>query len=130
MPRPLRSLRNRLTLIFALIVAMAIGIVYFYVAPRLEDQLVAQKLERLALEARARVGRGSRGRRHRRARSELERAHEHRGDALERRGDACCRSARRRSTQILRSPTPTRRRRRSSTSRASPSEAARRRQAR
>ena len=31
MPRPLRSLRNRLTLIFALIVAGAIGIVYFYV---------------------------------------------------------------------------------------------------
>jgi signal transduction histidine kinase len=51
MPRPLRSLRNRLTLIVALIVAMAIGIIYFYVAPGLEDQLVAQKLERLAGEA-------------------------------------------------------------------------------
>jgi signal transduction histidine kinase len=51
MPRSLRSLRNRLTLIVALIVAMAIGIIYFYVAPGLEDQLVAQKLERLAGEA-------------------------------------------------------------------------------
>ena len=47
MPRPLRSLRNRLTLIFALIVAGAIGIVYFYVTPRLEEELVAQKLVRL-----------------------------------------------------------------------------------
>jgi two-component system, OmpR family, sensor kinase len=51
MPRPLRSLRNRLTLIFALIVAGAIGIVYFYVTPRLEEELVAQKLERLAADA-------------------------------------------------------------------------------
>ena len=50
-PRPLRSLRNRLTLIFALIVAGAIGIVYFYVTPRLEDQLVQQKLTRLAASA-------------------------------------------------------------------------------
>lgn len=52
MPRPLRSLRNRLTLIVALIVTMAIGIIYFYVAPGLEDQLVDQKLERLAADAR------------------------------------------------------------------------------
>ncbi len=51
MTRPLRSLRNRLTLIFALIVAGAIGIVYFYVTPRLEDELVAQKLVRLAESA-------------------------------------------------------------------------------
>jgi two-component system, OmpR family, sensor kinase len=51
MPRPLRSLRNRLTFIFALIVAGAIGIVYFYVTPRLEEELVAQKLERLAGDA-------------------------------------------------------------------------------
>jgi signal transduction histidine kinase len=51
MPRPLRSLRNRLTLIFALIVAGAIGIVYFYVTPRLEDELVSQKIERLAADA-------------------------------------------------------------------------------
>jgi two-component system, OmpR family, sensor kinase len=51
MTRPLRSLRNRLTLIFALIVAGAIGIVYFYVTPRLEEELVAQKLVRLAGES-------------------------------------------------------------------------------
>jgi two-component system OmpR family sensor kinase len=51
MPRPLRSLRNRLTLIFALIVTAAIGIVYFYVTPRLEDELVSQKLGRLAAAA-------------------------------------------------------------------------------
>ena len=51
MPRPLRSLRNRLTVIFALIVAGAIGIVYFYVTPRLEEELVAQKLERLEADA-------------------------------------------------------------------------------
>ena len=51
MPRPLRSLRNRLTLIFALIVAGAIAIVYFYVTPRLENELVSQKLERLAADA-------------------------------------------------------------------------------
>jgi two-component system OmpR family sensor kinase len=51
MPRPLRSLRNRLTVIFAMIVAGAIGIVYFYVTPQLEEQLVAQKLERLEGEA-------------------------------------------------------------------------------
>jgi two-component system, OmpR family, sensor kinase len=51
MPRPLRSLRNRLTLIFALIVAGAIGIVYFYVTPRLEDELISQKLQRLTVDA-------------------------------------------------------------------------------
>jgi two-component system OmpR family sensor kinase len=55
LPHPLRSLRNRLTLIFALIVAGAIAIVYFYVTPRLEDELVTQKLERLADEAKADV---------------------------------------------------------------------------
>jgi two-component system, OmpR family, sensor kinase len=51
MPRPLRSLRNRLTLLFALIVAAAIGIVYFYATPRLEDELVSQKLDRLSADA-------------------------------------------------------------------------------
>jgi signal transduction histidine kinase len=55
MAHPLRSLRNRLTLIFALIAAGAIGIVYFYVTPRLEDELVTQKLERLAAEAQSDV---------------------------------------------------------------------------
>jgi signal transduction histidine kinase len=48
MLRPLRSLRNRLTLIFALIVAGAIGFVYVSVVPRLEEQLVNQKLEQLS----------------------------------------------------------------------------------
>ena len=56
LPHPLRSLRNRLTLIFALIVAGAIAIVYFYVTPRLEEELVTQKLERLAAEAQTDVG--------------------------------------------------------------------------
>ena len=51
MRRPLRSLRNRLTLIFALIVAAAIGGIYVYVLPRLEEQLVVQKLDQLAREA-------------------------------------------------------------------------------
>ena len=56
MPRPLRSLRNRLTLIFALIVTAAIGIVYFYATPRLEDELVSQKLERLAADGQREKG--------------------------------------------------------------------------
>jgi two-component system OmpR family sensor kinase len=56
MPRPLRSLRNRLTLIFALIVLGAIGIVYFYVTPRLEHELVEQKLERLAADGQRETG--------------------------------------------------------------------------
>ena len=56
MPRPLRSLRNRLTFIFALIVAAAIGIVYFYVTPRLEEELVAQKVQRLAGDAQRESG--------------------------------------------------------------------------
>jgi two-component system OmpR family sensor kinase len=49
--RPLRSLRNRLALIFALIVLGAIGIVYFYVGPSLEDRLERQKLEDLGGDA-------------------------------------------------------------------------------
>jgi two-component system, OmpR family, sensor kinase len=49
--RPLRSLRNRVTLIFALIVAGAIGSMYIYVLPQLEEQLVAQKLDRLERDA-------------------------------------------------------------------------------
>jgi signal transduction histidine kinase len=49
--RPLRSLRNRLALIVTLIVAGAIGSVYVYVLPRLEEQLVQQKLERLERDA-------------------------------------------------------------------------------
>ena len=51
LPRPLRSLRNRLTLIFAAIVAGAIGFVYLFVVPTLEEQLVDQKLKTLAEDA-------------------------------------------------------------------------------
>ena len=69
MPRPLRSLRNRLTLIFALIVAAAIAIVYFYVTPRLEDELVSQKLVRLAAEAERECRRCARSSAPRRART-------------------------------------------------------------
>jgi two-component system OmpR family sensor kinase len=46
-----RSLRNRLAVIFGLIVAAAIGGVYLSVAPELEDRLRADKLETLAREA-------------------------------------------------------------------------------
>jgi len=46
-----RSLRNRLTLLFALIVLGAVGIVYLSVAPRLESRLREQAVR--ALEARA-----------------------------------------------------------------------------
>ena len=49
--RPLRSLRNRVTIIFALIVAGAIGSMYVYVLPQLEEQLIAQKLDRLERDA-------------------------------------------------------------------------------
>jgi two-component system OmpR family sensor kinase len=48
----IRSLRNRLALIFALIVLGAIAIVYFAVTPQLEEQLRDQKLDSLAGEAR------------------------------------------------------------------------------
>ena len=51
MTRPLRSLRNRLTLIFGLIVAGAIGIVYFYVVPQLESSLTSEKLDSLKRDA-------------------------------------------------------------------------------
>ena len=46
-----RSLRNRLALIFGLIVAAAIGGVYLSVAPELEDRLRADKLQSLAADA-------------------------------------------------------------------------------
>jgi hypothetical protein len=49
--RPLRSLRNRLALIFALIVCAAIGGLYIYVTPTLRERLVDQKLEDLATDA-------------------------------------------------------------------------------
>ncbi len=46
-----RSLRNRLALYFALIVLGAIAVVYFGIAPRLEERLRDQKLERLSGDA-------------------------------------------------------------------------------
>jgi signal transduction histidine kinase len=46
-----RSLRNRLALIFGAIVLGAIAIMYFTIIPRLEDRLEEQKLERLVRDA-------------------------------------------------------------------------------
>jgi two-component system OmpR family sensor kinase len=48
----LRSLRNRLAVVFGLIVLGAIGTVYLSVTPRLQDQLRNQRLEALAADAR------------------------------------------------------------------------------
>jgi two-component system OmpR family sensor kinase len=50
MPR-LRSLRNRLAVVFGLIVAGAIGTVYLASVPRLEDRLTAQKVNVLEADA-------------------------------------------------------------------------------
>jgi two-component system, OmpR family, sensor kinase len=47
----LRSLRNRLAVVFGLIVLGAIGTIYLTVTPRLEERLQDQKLERLAADA-------------------------------------------------------------------------------
>ena len=44
----LRSLRNRLAVVFGLIVLGAIGTIYLTVTPRLQDRLRNQKVERLA----------------------------------------------------------------------------------
>jgi signal transduction histidine kinase len=49
--RPLRSLRNRLALIFALIVLAAFGGIYVYVTPTLQERLIDQKLEDLTSDA-------------------------------------------------------------------------------
>jgi hypothetical protein len=54
--RPLRSLRNRLALIFALIVCAAIGGLYIYVTPTLRERLVDQKLEDLGTDAKRYAG--------------------------------------------------------------------------
>lgn len=43
----LRSLRNRLALIFALIIIGAIGTIYLSVTPRLEDSLTSQRVEQV-----------------------------------------------------------------------------------
>jgi signal transduction histidine kinase len=53
----LRSLRNRLAVVFGLIVLGAIGTVYLSVTPRLQDRLTNQRLSGLAVEAR-RAARG------------------------------------------------------------------------
>ena len=43
----LRSLRNRLAVIFALIILGAIGTIYLSVTPRLEDSLTSQRLDQV-----------------------------------------------------------------------------------
>jgi hypothetical protein len=48
----LRSLRNRLAVVFGLIVLGAIGTIYLTVTPRLEERLRNQKLESLQTDAR------------------------------------------------------------------------------
>ncbi len=52
----LRSLRNRLAVVFGLIVLGAIGTVYLSTIPRLEDRLTAQKLEALERDGRQAAG--------------------------------------------------------------------------
>jgi signal transduction histidine kinase len=51
----LRSLRNRLAVVFGLIVLGAIGTIYLTVTPRLQDRLRNQKLERLLADTRSNV---------------------------------------------------------------------------
>ena len=52
----LRSLRNRLAIVFGLIVLGAIGTVYLSTVPRLEDRLTRQKLSALEEDARRSAG--------------------------------------------------------------------------
>ena len=54
--RGLRSLRNRLAVVFGMIVLGAIGTVYLSTVPRLEDRLTAQKLEALEADGRQAAG--------------------------------------------------------------------------
>ena len=51
----LRSLRNRLAVVFGLIVFGAVGTIYLTVTPRLEERLQDQKLDRLQEDARGNV---------------------------------------------------------------------------
>src|ERR687895_719213 len=51
----LRSLRNRLAVVFGLIVLGAIGTIYLTVTPRLEERLQDQKLDRLTEDAQRNV---------------------------------------------------------------------------
>jgi two-component system OmpR family sensor kinase len=50
---PLRSLRNRLALLFFAVTALALAVVVFFFLPQLESQIVAQKLDDLTKAARA-----------------------------------------------------------------------------
>ena len=52
----LRSLRNRLAVVFGLIVFGAVGTIYLTVTPQLEERLQDQKLNRLQADARRYVG--------------------------------------------------------------------------
>ena len=47
----MRSLRNRLAVIFALIILGAIGTIYLSVTPRLEDSLTTQRLDQVRAAA-------------------------------------------------------------------------------
>src|SRR3954451_10816215 len=49
--RPLRSLRNRLALLFFAVTALAPSVVVFFFLPRLESQIVDQKLGELRKSA-------------------------------------------------------------------------------
>jgi len=51
----LRSLRNRLAVVFGLIVLGAIGTIYLTVTPRLQERLRNQKVERLLADARSNI---------------------------------------------------------------------------
>ena len=52
----LRSLRNRLAVVFGLIVLGAIGTIYLTVTPRLEERLRNQKLDGLLMDGQRFVG--------------------------------------------------------------------------
>jgi hypothetical protein len=52
----LNSVRSRLVLLFFLITAAAVGVVYLYVVPQLESNLTAQKLSRLESRSQASAG--------------------------------------------------------------------------
>ena len=83
----LRSLRNRLAVVFGLIVFGAVGTIYLTVTPRLEERLQEQKLDRLQADARTQRRRQDRLRRGLRARHRaLARGPRAAGDARQRRG--------------------------------------------
>src|SRR3954447_23473187 len=56
----LNSVRSRLVLLFVLITAAAVGVVYLYVVPQLESNLTAQKLSRLEDRSSAQTARRQR----------------------------------------------------------------------